>query len=328
MFIIHKLGVILDFWGVNGSKQQIYHAPRYCFSCSGVLARPVMKNSSTTGFLLSLLSFVFFGAIAHSDVPRPTPPPTINLRLVVQGTLTGDLTPQACPPMPGFPCPNEFSANPSLEKLVGNQPVGIRTVVLNFLDKKSQGSNRSLNQLEFRGFTLELGKPVCLVAQISVRRGASQIIIDNDQEVESLSPCSVDDSLSPLAEYNFHSGYSRNPVQLKVTIHENGLVTFRKKSLSTGGGNWIESGGQLAEFSKDVLVKIKTLRTSIQLSDLIDPNPGAPRCADAPATTFSVYQNGSPVVIQKKAECHFQNNSTAEAAQLIQLLHSFVGLVP
>lgn len=114
------------------------------------------------------------------------------------------------------------------------------------------------------------------------------------------------------------SGFSPRPQAIHITISENGSIV---RTVST-----------MREVTKETLGKlsvnaINSIKDKIETIDdnavLVNPNPKAPKCMDAPSTTVAVNKGGKQITLKLRASCQTSTVDSVGADQLINLITAF-----
>ncbi|MFA6236938.1 MAG: hypothetical protein WC635_06385 [Bacteriovorax sp.] len=117
------------------------------------------------------------------------------------------------------------------------------------------------------------------------------------------------------------SGFSPRPQSVVLTISENGSVV---KSVRTTKDATKET---LAKLSANAVAALKDKIESIEDdAKLVDPNPKAPKCMDAPSTSVSVNKGGKEITLYVRASCHTSQVENGNADALIDLVTAFSSL--
>ena len=92
-----------------------------------------------------------------------------------------------------------------------------------------------------------------------------------------------------------------------------GVRVFRNGSIESYQGKYSHPLGSLHQ---DVLDSIK--KDLVTVGPLVDPTPQAPRCVDAPTTTYTGYnENYAPVIFFKRSGCHDSSSSGNDALKAL-----------
>ncbi|MBC7712078.1 MAG: hypothetical protein H7177_01980 [Rhizobacter sp.] len=121
---------------------------------------------------------------------------------------------------------------------------------------------------------------------------------------------------SDLVTLSSGSGFGPRVQSSKLTISENGSIvrviqTQREVTKETIGKLSANAVASLKE-------KIELIEDNAQL---VDPNPKAPKCMDAPSSSVEVNKGGKDITISLTASCHtsaVQNYNAQDITSLIQ----------
>lgn len=114
------------------------------------------------------------------------------------------------------------------------------------------------------------------------------------------------------------SGFSPRPQSVQIVISDNGTIV---RTISTTKDVTKETLGKL---SVNVVSAIKDKIESIDDNAvLVNPNPKAPKCMDAPSSSVSVNKGGKEITIKRRASCHTSTVESYQADNLINLISAF-----
>ena len=135
--------------------------------------------------------------------------------------------------------------------------------------------------------------------------------------VLSAMALSLSASAGELITLSRSSGFSPRPQSTKLTIDESGSIV---RAVRTLGDLKKENLGKLSASA------IQSLKDKIEAIDdnakLVDPNPKAPRCMDAPSTTVTINKGGKDIVISSIVSCHTSTVDDGNAVELANLISS------
>lgn len=121
-----------------------------------------------------------------------------------------------------------------------------------------------------------------------------------------------------LVTLKMNSGFSPRPQSVQLTISDDGSVV---KTIHTQREVTKETFAKLSANS------ISSIKDKIEKIDdnakLIDPNPKAPKCTDAPSSSVAVNKGGKEITVKTRASCHTSQVESLEAEQLIDLVTVF-----
>jgi hypothetical protein len=114
------------------------------------------------------------------------------------------------------------------------------------------------------------------------------------------------------------SGFSPIPSSSQVSVSENGkIIRFKRVRAAVTK----ETLGQLSATT------VQSLKDKIEGIDdnakLVDPNPKAPKCMDAPSSSITINKGGKEITISARSSCH---TSTVEATNAYSLISIIEGL--
>ena len=116
-------------------------------------------------------------------------------------------------------------------------------------------------------------------------------------------------------------GFTRNGFSSQIAVLENGdvvktVTTFREATRQT-----------VAKLSQNSVDSLKEKIAAIEDdAKLVDPNPKAPRCMDAPGTSVEVNKGGKSIKIEQRMFCHTLKVETSEADALRSLIEGLNSL--
>lgn len=102
-----------------------------------------------------------------------------------------------------------------------------------------------------------------------------------------------------LLTYTQHSGFSPVAFSVKVAVSEEGKIT---RVRTQGTKVTKENLGVLSSTA------VQSLKDKVGAIDddakLVDSNPSAPKCMDAPSSSISVNKSGKVITLKSNALCH------------------------
>ena len=105
----------------------------------------------------------------------------------------------------------------------------------------------------------------------------------------------------------------------QVIFYRNGQVTVETAN----------SKKAIAALTKESVVALTKIVDAIRDAQLVDPNPGQPRCMDAPSHSYTVVQsNGKEIEIAARRGCHNLSikDGAYEVDSVLDLLNGFRAL--
>lgn len=134
----------------------------------------------------------------------------------------------------------------------------------------------------------------------------------------SIMALSLSAGAADLLTLKGNSGFSPVAFSNQVSVNETGKIIRVKR---VGGTATREVLGQLSANS------VQSLKDQIEgIADnakLVDPNPKAPKCMDAPSSSISVNKGGKEITLTERASCH---TSTVEDSNALALINVIMGL--
>jgi hypothetical protein len=123
-----------------------------------------------------------------------------------------------------------------------------------------------------------------------------------------------------LAERSFYGGFFVPPGSLRshsLRILKTGEVVTEKWY-----GDADSEITPVFKLTADQLAKLTQLVNEVQVGAMIDPNPHAPSCMDAPGSSDAVYREEVRIAIAETVNCKkmVHENATAADAQVILIL--------
>ncbi|MBC7538807.1 MAG: hypothetical protein H7281_08300 [Bacteriovorax sp.] len=118
-----------------------------------------------------------------------------------------------------------------------------------------------------------------------------------------------------LLTYKGSSRFSPIPSSNQVSVSENGKIT-RVKQVRAAVTREV-----LGQLSANAVQSLKDQIEGIaDNAKLVDPNPKAPRCMDAPSSSVSVNKGGKEITITTRNSCHTSTVEDSNAYSLISLI--------
>ncbi len=153
------------------------------------------------------------------------------------------------------------------------------------------------------------------------RRGGKEV---KDISKMTLALVLPDSSLSNLLlKYEQSAGFSPRPSTHTITVDKLGNVISTIHLLQ---GDKI-STMEIAKLSAAALKNLKAQLAQVPLDvQLVDQDPNAPKCMDAPSTTVSVMSGTTEISIYNWSSCHTYKTDEGNAQNLTQLMLGFATL--
>jgi hypothetical protein len=128
-------------------------------------------------------------------------------------------------------------------------------------------------------------------------------------------------SAGDLLTLSTGSGFGPHVFSSKVSISETGSIT---RSVQSAGETKKETLGKLSTSAVQGLKdKIETIADNAKL---VDPNPKAPKCMDAPSSSVSVNKGGKVITIALRANCHNSAVEDLYSSNLVDLIQGLSSL--
>lgn len=143
--------------------------------------------------------------------------------------------------------------------------------------------------------------------------------------VSSFSASAHATSLPPkIAEYRVSSMGFR-PGYFEITIWANGVVSSKTTAVSSTGGAPRETVKTIAKLSESSLTIVNRRIAKLLKAKMVDPDPNAPKCMDAPKVRYSVFNFGTEVEFAGVSYCHTMAPDDAalqsESTAMVNLLN-------
>jgi hypothetical protein len=146
-------------------------------------------------------------------------------------------------------------------------------------------------------------------------RRTGQEVVDQSKMVLALKNA---DSLAPaiLVKLEQNSGFAPQASALTLYIDVTGRVVANvRKSGKTTSTILAQLSNPSLQNIKDLVAGVSTLKT-----ELVDQDPNAPMCMDAPVISVSVVVNGQDKVIRRLENCHTSSLEDYRAYRLSELI--------
>ena len=128
-------------------------------------------------------------------------------------------------------------------------------------------------------------------------------------------------SAADLVTLSSGSGFGPRVQSSKIIISETGAVV---RTIQTQREVTKETLGKLSNSAlQNLKDKIEAIEDNAKL---VDPNPKAPRCMDAPSSSVAVNKGGKSIMIYSRSSCHTSTVLDYNAENIVSLIQGLDSL--